>query len=87
MSTQERIVEECDRLKNLLLQKNAAYGDSALSPIGVFSKLDAQEAIKIRLDDKLARIANKGINDATEDTIDDLVGYLILLQIARKKDV
>lgn len=84
MNTQERIIEECERLKQMLLAKNSAYGDSALKPIGVFSKLSAEEAIKIRLDDKLARIGNKGINDATEDTIDDLVGYLILLQIARK---
>jgi hypothetical protein len=28
------------------------------------------------------RIKNKGINDSTEDTIQDLIGYLILLKIA-----
>ena len=28
------------------------------------------------------RIANKGINENTFDTIDDLIGYLVLLRIA-----
>ena len=69
--------------KTLLLEKNANYGNSALEPLGVFSKLNAAEAIMARIDDKLARISNKGLNDATEDTLDDLIGYLILLKIAR----
>lgn len=84
MSTKDSIVQETDRIRDLLLAKNAAYGDSALNPIGIFSSLTAEEAIKIRIDDKLARIGNKGITDLTEDTVDDLIGYLILLQIARK---
>ena len=37
---------------------------------------------KPRLDDKLARIKNKGINDKTEDTVDDLIGYLLLLKMS-----
>lgn len=86
MTTQEKIIYECERVKNILLAKNAAYGDSALNPVGVFSKLSAEEAIKIRLDDKLARIRNRGIDDATEDTLDDLIGYLVLLQVARKSN-
>tara|TARA_R100001510_G_C7646500_1_gene203806 strand:- start:669 stop:1190 length:522 start_codon:yes stop_codon:yes gene_type:complete len=67
---------------DLLKEKNAAYGNTALSPLGIFSKLGAAEAIKARIDDKLARIANKGLNDDTEDTARDLVGYLLLLLMA-----
>ena len=68
-------------------EKNAAYGNTALSPLGIFSKLGAAEAIKARIDDKLARIANKGLNDDTEDTARDLVGYLpaIVIDGGRKK--
>lgn len=73
-------------ITSLLLAKNAAYGDSALSPSNIFSKLTAVEAIKIRIDDKLKRIANKGITDQTEDTVSDLIGYLVLLKIALKED-
>lgn len=71
-----------DKVINLLKEKNKAYGDSALNPLNVFSKLDATESLCCRLDDKIARIRNKGINDKTEDTIDDLIGYLLLLKMA-----
>ena len=77
-----KITTACDYIKALLLAKNEKYGDSALKPLGIFSKLNSAEAIKARIDDKLSRIANTGLNDATEDTLDDLIGYLLLLKIA-----
>ena len=83
MTTTAKIALECENIKTLLLEKNANYGNRALEPLGIFSKLNAAEAIQARIDDKLARISNKGLNDATEDTLDDLIGYLILLKIAR----
>lgn len=73
----------CDDLKVLLLSKNAMYGNSALFPEAVFSKGNAVEGLCARIDDKLMRIKNGGLTDATEDTISDLAGYLILLQIAK----
>ncbi len=73
-------------ITDLLKEKNAAYGNTALNPLGVFSKLGASEAIKARIDDKLARIANKGLNDDTEDTARDLVGYLLLLLMAVERE-
>ena len=75
-----------ESITNLLKEKNAAYGNTALKPLGIFSKLGASEAIKARIDDKLARIANKGLNDYTEDTVRDLVGYLLLLLMAIERD-
>ena len=80
---QKRISEKCDEIKELLLQKNKAYGNSALDPINVFHDGDPSDGIKIRIDDKLKRIQNVGINDQTEDSVKDLVGYLILLMISR----
>ena len=83
MTTQKKKIQlACDGIKALLVSKNEKYGDSALQPLGVFSKLNSAEAIKARIDDKLSRIANVGLNDATEDTLDDLIGYLLLLKIA-----
>tara|TARA_R100001510_G_scaffold15057_1_gene12364 strand:+ start:2479 stop:3003 length:525 start_codon:yes stop_codon:yes gene_type:complete len=73
-------------ITDLLKEKNAAYGNTALNPLGIFSKLGAAEAIKARIDDKLARISNKGLNDDTEDTARDLVGYLLLLLMAIDRD-
>jgi len=71
-----------NRITDLLKEKNKAYGDTALNPTNIFSKLGSTEAICARIDDKLARIGNKGINDETEDTIDDLIGYLLLLKMS-----
>tara|TARA_R110000737_G_C14551883_1_gene480826 strand:- start:755 stop:1126 length:372 start_codon:yes stop_codon:yes gene_type:complete len=73
---------ELKRIGELLKSKNKAYGNTALNPSNVFSKLSATEAICARLDDKLARIKNKGITDKTEDTVDDLIGYLFLLKMS-----
>ena len=70
---------------DLLKSKNKAYGNTALNPPKIFSKLSSTEAICARLDDKLSRIQNKGINDETEDTIDDVIGYLLLLKMSMIK--
>ena len=84
-TTQNNIKWTCDNIRDLLLSKNRAYGDSALSPDNIFSKLDNAQAICARIDDKLRRIKNNGLDDKTEDTLDDLIGYLILLKIAREQ--
>ena len=73
------------QITTLLKEKNTDYGDSALNPLNIFSKLDAVESLCCRLDDKIARISNKGINDQTEDTVDDLIGYLLLLKMAMER--
>lgn len=39
----------------MLLAKNAAYGNSALEPVRIFSKADPTEQIRVRIDDKLSR--------------------------------
>jgi hypothetical protein len=68
-------------IENLLLEKRKAYGDSALNPIRIFSKANADEALLARIDDKLSRIKNLGFED-NEDSINDLIGYLVLLKIS-----
>ena len=77
-----KITRTANSVRDLLLEKNAAYGDSALKPSNIFARGSAVENIACRIDDKLMRIKNKGLNDATEDTLQDLIGYLILLKIA-----
>lgn len=73
------IRQVCDEVKDLLCQKNRAYGSSAFEPVRVFSKLDAEAGINVRIDDKLARIS-RGVKDQ-EDTELDLIGYLILKRV------
>ena len=86
MNTRSKIKAKCKSLENLLLQKNAKYGNSALEPLNVFSEAGAVAGIKMRIDDKLKRIKNAGLVDATEDTLQDLAGYLILLMIAKDNE-
>ena len=75
------IAAVCDQLKELLLEKNRKYGDSALNPVRVFSKSDPLEQIRVRLDDKLSRLRNQSV-DEDEDVITDLIGYLVLYKVA-----
>jgi hypothetical protein len=78
-----KIITECLDIAEMLIKKNISYGDSALSPIRIFSQADNQEQIKIRIDDKINRIKN-GSGFAGDNDIDDMIGYLILLKIAKR---
>ena len=80
--SQYAIEAECDAIKAMLIAKNLAYGDSALNPIRLFSKADASEQLKVRIDDKLSRLMRG--KDAGEDVTADLIGYLILLRVQRR---
>jgi hypothetical protein len=79
--TQCDIASACDELKELLLEKNRKYGDSALNPVRIFSKASTLEQLKVRMDDKLSRLRNAQ-DDDDEDPVTDLIGYLVLYKVA-----
>ncbi len=85
--TEDLIKEVARDVVLLLLEKNKAYGDTANKPPKIFSKLSPKEGILARIDDKLSRIKQVGINDKTEDTLLDLIGYLILYRVQCVKEV
>jgi|TARA_R110000824_G_scaffold16083_4_gene67092 hypothetical protein len=88
MKTTEYFIKKVsEEVTELLLRKNKAYGDTANKPPQIFSKLSAKEGILARIDDKLSRIKTVGLNDETEDTMLDLIGYLILYRVQVKKEV
>jgi hypothetical protein len=76
-----KILDKCLDIASMLIDKNISYGDSALSPIRVFSTSDSVEQLKVRIDDKLNRISNAQGYPGDND-VDDMIGYLILLKIA-----
>ena len=80
--SEKRIIKEYQSLMEFALKKDRDYGESINKPLGIFNKNDSEIALCARIDDKLSRIKNKGINDKTEDTITDLIGYLVRLKIA-----
>ena len=88
MKTKQAIEQVCDDIKALLLEKNAKYGNSALSPKRIFSSSGSTEQILVRIDDKLSRIATRGFRgEQDEDTLSDLIGYLVLLKVAARAKV
>lgn len=82
--TNIRIEDYCTALAETLIKKNNAYGNSLHNPISVFQK-DPMAGILGRIDDKLNRIKAVGINADTEDTIEDLIGYLVHLKLILNK--
>jgi hypothetical protein len=83
LTPQETFKEELNKVLKevgaMLEQKNTAYGDAALNPVRIFSKADPLEQLKVRIDDKLSRLA-RGSADG-EDVIHDLLGYLVIYRI------
>lgn len=80
MSTEKLIEVECEYITNLLVSKNHAYGDSALDPVRIFSTASAVEQLMVRIDDKISRIM-RGQEYPDEDTVLDLIGYLVLYRV------
>ena len=83
MTIKETIMDECMDISNMLITKNEAYGNSVFEPIGIFAKTDWENQIYTRIDDKLCRVS-RGSEYPGDDTILDLIGYLILLRVGRK---
>ena len=86
MTFHEKVYQVLGEIQEMLIEKNAKYGNSAIEPLGVFSKLSPEEGIKVRIDDKLKRIKNGSLEKDDEDVVNDLIGYLVLLKIHAKKN-
>jgi hypothetical protein len=70
-------------IRELLLSKNASYGKLCFTAYRHICKGNSIEQIDVRIDDKLNRIKN-GHEFHGEDTIKDLIGYLILRLVVTK---
>ena len=81
---ENKVRKICNDIAEMLIEKNKSYGNSALEPINCFYKGDAGTSIKVRIDDKLSRIM-RGNEFQGDDTIKDLLGYLVLLIISKEK--
>lgn len=78
-NTQQKIDRLFFNFSEFLKEKNKRYGDSAISPLQIFSKVSADNQICNRLDDKLNRIKNS--TELKKNDIADLFGYTALLMI------
>lgn len=80
-TTQQKITEITEAMRDLLLYKNQKYGDSALNPKRIFYKGDAKNSILIRLDDKLGRIMANADETPRINDVADIIGYCTLLLV------
>lgn len=78
-NTQSKIELLMANFAEFLTEKNRRYGDAAITPLQIFSKLDAEDQICNRLDDKLGRIKNS--TELKKNDVCDLFGYTALLMI------
>jgi hypothetical protein len=81
MTFHEQVYQVLGEIQEMLIAKNAKYGNSALEPLGVFSQLSPEQALFVRIDDKLKRIKNGSLEKDDEDVVNDLIGYLVLLKV------
>jgi hypothetical protein len=85
LTTGEKLQALLANMTTFLLEKNKRYGDSAMSPLSIFTKhLVSQpenvRTILVRLDDKLSRIKNSETLRAND--LWDAIGYLNLLCVS-----
>ena len=76
-----KIEDFLTQLYKLLEYKNDKYNDSLQNPHTLVSKLEVDERIVSRIEDKLNRIIKHG-SFRKNDTV-DLIGYLVHLCVAR----
>lgn len=75
----------CDEIRDLLISKNTAYGNSAFEPVMNHSELGVRERLAVRMDDKISRMVRGTEKERVpEDTLLDYIGYAILDMIASK---
>ena len=88
METKKKIKKTMDEIRDFLIAKNEQYGDSVMNPIGIFSDCNTDEALRVRIDDKLNRLmqGNDSI-ETDEDIVKDLIGYLVLLLITMREEL
>ncbi len=88
MNHKSQIEAYYESLKNKQIAKNEDYGDSAFEDVTVAGvKIPALHACLSRMSDKLKRLQSQDlmVDESFEDTLDDLVGYIVIYKILKAK--
>ena len=78
--TEEVILKALEPVVKLLLRKDASYG-SAYSKSCPLTSLHPKVLLRVRIGDKIRRLTD-GCQFDDEDTLTDLLGYLVLLRVS-----
>lgn len=84
------IYDEIAHLRDTLTSKNKDYGSSAFERPYLHPHIPVEDAILVRMSDKVGRLHNLMQNNAVcdesiDDTVLDLAGYCILFLANRKR--
>lgn len=82
-SLPDAVAEWLQTVADTVRSRHATYGDSATDPIRVFSNSPVDEQLRVRIDDKLSRVARG--TGATPDTLVDLAGYIAILAVVQHR--
>lgn len=82
------IVQECEKLRRLLLAKNHDYGASAFQAPLLTPGVSVEDGILLRIGDKFRRLGKFGnsgfkhfVCESKADTVRDIAGYMLLLLV------
>lgn len=78
----QAISDYLDEFKKELIQKNLDYNNSLYKP-NIFGQ-NPMEGIKARISDKINRVVSKGLDDKTEDSMQDMFGYHVHRKVYQK---
>ena len=92
LSIEDKICYITESLQEILIAKNRNYGNSAFLPPVLCPTMKPEQALLVRMSDKVARLANLAsgekdrVGESTIDTLYDLAGYCVLAIIAMEKE-
>ena len=79
MNWEQIYIEVYNEQLNFQLEKNKEYGNFYLSPIGIFSKDQPKTRVLNRLDEKLGRVKQLGLDkELARDIVGCLMSWLAL---------
>jgi hypothetical protein len=91
LDVEAEIRETMKHITEMLLKKNRDYGNSVFKPPMLMPQMKPGDGIMVRLSDKESRMVNlwggrkpEVADEALIDTIDDSIGYRVLLRIVVK---
>jgi|TARA_B100000809_G_scaffold6296_1_gene6391 hypothetical protein len=80
MSFEDKLTQALKQVHAILMERHENHGDSVFAPVKLFSTISPRERLMVMLDTKLSRYQH-GARELSEENLNDLIGYLILLKI------
>ena len=71
------IRQQCEMVRDGLLKHNDKYGSSIFRPHTILSSSTTEEALRMRIDDRIRKLSKCTNKEQEKELVDDLIGFLI----------